>query len=263
MGDAEASRAHARAARRSSACQLAIDDFGTGYSSLAYLKQFPVDVLKIDRTFVDGLPDDAEDIAIVTTIIRLAESLGMVVTAEGIETTEQAETLLELGCRVGPGLPVRTTDARHRDADPARRAGQRTELTRRTPPSVRSKLTRRMPRSRWDLASYIARSACRTTSSALGSPATVAPDDDDPDAPADDQLGAVAQGHGLRHLEGHAERDVIGLALGVDLGTQHHELVAADAARRGRPSVRRRGGAIRSRRAARRRRRDRGCRSRP
>jgi EAL domain-containing protein (putative c-di-GMP-specific phosphodiesterase class I) len=83
--------------------QLAIDDFGTGYSSLAYLKQFPVDVLKIDRTFVDGLPDDAEDMAIVTTIVRLAESLGMTVTAEGIETTPQAETLRSLGVRLGQG----------------------------------------------------------------------------------------------------------------------------------------------------------------
>ena len=82
---------------------LAVDDFGTGYSSLSYLKQFPVDVLKIDRSFVDGLPDDGEDAAIVTTIIRLAESLGMEVTAEGIEHQRQADRLVEMGCRRGQG----------------------------------------------------------------------------------------------------------------------------------------------------------------
>lgn len=84
--------------------ELAVDDFGTGYSSLSYLKQFPVDVLKIDRSFVDGLPGDPEDTAIVTTIIRLAESLGMTVTAEGIEHPEQAERLVELGCGRGQGF---------------------------------------------------------------------------------------------------------------------------------------------------------------
>ena len=83
--------------------ELAVDDFGTGYSSLSYLKQFPVDVLKIDRSFVDGLPGDPEDTAIVTTIIRLAESLGMTVTAEGIEHSEQATRLVELGCGRGQG----------------------------------------------------------------------------------------------------------------------------------------------------------------
>jgi diguanylate cyclase (GGDEF)-like protein/PAS domain S-box-containing protein len=82
---------------------LAVDDFGTGYSSLSYLKQFPVDVLKIDRSFVDGLPDDGEDAAIVATIIRLAESLGMQVTAEGIEHEAQARRLREMGCDRGQG----------------------------------------------------------------------------------------------------------------------------------------------------------------
>ena len=83
---------------------LAIDDFGTGYSSLAYLKKFPVDVLKIDRTFVDGLPDDADDVAIVSTIIRLAESLEMTVTGEGVETPEQSAELQRLGCRRAQGF---------------------------------------------------------------------------------------------------------------------------------------------------------------
>jgi EAL domain-containing protein (putative c-di-GMP-specific phosphodiesterase class I) len=78
--------------------ELAIDDFGTGYSSLAYLKRFPVDVLKIDRTFVTGLPGDAEDAAIVRSVISLAGALGMSVTAEGIELVEQADALHELGC---------------------------------------------------------------------------------------------------------------------------------------------------------------------
>lgn len=83
--------------------ELAIDDFGTGYSSLSYLKQFPADVLKIDKSFVDGLPGDPEDTAIVTTIIRLADSLGLTITAEGIESQEQADRLVELGCHRGQG----------------------------------------------------------------------------------------------------------------------------------------------------------------
>lgn len=84
--------------------RIAIDDFGTGYSSLSYLKRFPIDVLKIDRTFVDGLPIDADDVAIVSTIVRLAESLEMSVTGEGIESPEQAETLIRLGCHRGQGF---------------------------------------------------------------------------------------------------------------------------------------------------------------
>lgn len=83
---------------------VAIDDFGTGYSSLAYLKRFPVDVVKIDRSFVSGLPHDLDDAAIVSTIIGLAQARQLTVTAEGIETAEQVDALRRLGCTRGQGF---------------------------------------------------------------------------------------------------------------------------------------------------------------
>ncbi|TCK06144.1 putative bifunctional diguanylate cyclase/phosphodiesterase [Marinobacterium mangrovicola] len=83
---------------------LAIDDFGTGYSSLSYLKKMPVQVLKIDRSFVQDLPDDRDDLAITSTIILMARQLGLHVLAEGIETQEQHQFLLNSGCPVGQGF---------------------------------------------------------------------------------------------------------------------------------------------------------------
>lgn len=80
-----------------------MDDFGTGYSSLSYLKRFPIDTLKIDRSYVNGLGSDAGNTVIVHATIAFAKSLNLSVTAEGIENVEQLTLLSNLGCGVGQG----------------------------------------------------------------------------------------------------------------------------------------------------------------
>ena len=102
MGRAEASLDVLRQLR-SLGVGLAIDDFGTGYSSLAYLKRFPVDTLKIDRSFVEGLPDSVFDMAIVTAVLSLARCLGIEVVAEGVENAAQADVLRAHGVRRAQG----------------------------------------------------------------------------------------------------------------------------------------------------------------
>ena len=86
--------------------RIAIDDFGTGYSSLSRLKHLPVDVLKIDKSFIDGLPDDADDLAISSAIVALARALGLAVSAEGIASELQLTAVRALGCTRGQGFHV-------------------------------------------------------------------------------------------------------------------------------------------------------------
>ena len=83
---------------------IAIDDFGTGYSSLSYLKLFPVDYIKIDQSFVKDVATDPDTTALVTAIITMAHSLGLMTIAEGVETEEQWKILRLLKCDMGQGF---------------------------------------------------------------------------------------------------------------------------------------------------------------
>jgi PAS domain S-box-containing protein len=84
-------------------CRLALDDFGTGYSSLRHLQALPFDLLKVDRSFVNSMTDKRESRKIVAAVVGLGHSLGLTTVAEGVETEEQAEMLLRLGCQMGQG----------------------------------------------------------------------------------------------------------------------------------------------------------------
>ncbi|WP_371674287.1 aminotransferase class I/II-fold pyridoxal phosphate-dependent enzyme [Streptomyces sp. NBC_00289] len=84
--------------------RIAVDDFGTGFSSLGYLRDFPIDVLKIDKSFIDDIPKDPRQFALVEGIVRMADTLGLQVIAEGVEQQVQREMLADMGCRFGQGF---------------------------------------------------------------------------------------------------------------------------------------------------------------
>ncbi|MFZ2651161.1 MAG: EAL domain-containing protein [Burkholderiaceae bacterium] len=88
---------------RSLGVRFALDDFGTGYSTLTYLKRLPIDMLKIDRSFVVNMLNDRHDLAIVEGVVGLSETFGCSVVAEGVDTLEQAQRLIEIGCDIGQG----------------------------------------------------------------------------------------------------------------------------------------------------------------
>jgi diguanylate cyclase (GGDEF)-like protein/PAS domain S-box-containing protein len=114
---------------------IALDDFGTGYSSMTYLRQFPVNAIKIDRSFISGLGVNADDSAIVASLVSLGAAVGVHVVAEGVETNEQKERLRRLGCEFGQGflwspavpaaLLAQTLDAIEAGRAPTVRAGGR------------------------------------------------------------------------------------------------------------------------------------------
>ncbi|HMW19790.1 MAG TPA: EAL domain-containing protein, partial [Nitrosomonas sp.] len=89
---------------RKNKIHIALDDFGTGYSSMNYLKRLPIDSIKVDQSFVSGLLDDKDSLAIVRSIVTLSKNLGFHITAEGIETLNQAEILKFLGCETLQGF---------------------------------------------------------------------------------------------------------------------------------------------------------------
>ncbi|MGH8149626.1 MAG: bifunctional diguanylate cyclase/phosphodiesterase, partial [Steroidobacteraceae bacterium] len=115
MQDSELQLGALQALRRLGS-RILIDDFGTGYSSLAYLKHLPIDTLKIDRAFVRDMASDVNDAAIVSAIVGIARSLGLHVVAEGVETIEQVDCLVKLGCETAQGFfysrPLAPADAR-------------------------------------------------------------------------------------------------------------------------------------------------------
>jgi EAL domain-containing protein (putative c-di-GMP-specific phosphodiesterase class I) len=102
LADTERVSAHLNALK-SLGVRLALDDFGTGYSSLSHLRRFPVDVVKIDRVFIDGITSDKGANALVQAIVRLGRGLNIEVVAEGIEQQSQADALLQLRCPFGQG----------------------------------------------------------------------------------------------------------------------------------------------------------------
>lgn len=103
LGDSDGHVLHALETLRRAGLTIALDDFGTGFSSLAHLRHFPVDTIKIDRSFVTGIDDRADDRAIVEVVLRLGDALGLTTVAEGVETEAQASFLRGRGCKLAQG----------------------------------------------------------------------------------------------------------------------------------------------------------------
>ncbi len=129
--------------------RIAVDDFGTGFSSLRYLREFPIDVLKIDKSFIDDITTDSQQVALVEGIVHIADTLGLQVIAEGIEEAAQRDLLARMGCRFGQGylfarpmtleqgaFLLRRPNGHFRPA--AGRTGERAVATRPAPPAARA-----------------------------------------------------------------------------------------------------------------------------
>ena len=109
---------------RSAGIRIALDDFGTGYSSLYHLRNFKLDKIKIDRSFVDAMATDSDSAAIVSALIGLGAGLGLEVTAEGVETEEQRESSFRPGVRARAGIPLQRSGEGRGSAGAARREGE-------------------------------------------------------------------------------------------------------------------------------------------
>ncbi|MFF1510331.1 aminotransferase class I/II-fold pyridoxal phosphate-dependent enzyme [Streptomyces sp. NPDC058326] len=133
---------------------IAIDDFGTGFSSLSYLREFPIDVLKVDKSFIDDITTDPQQVALMDGIVRIADVLGLQVVAEGIEHEEQRALLAEMGCRYGQGYLFARPMTAHQAESYLHRApppGERPAVRPAAPPAARPTATAGPPPrpSRW------------------------------------------------------------------------------------------------------------------